>query len=218
MAHHVALLDANVVYPYALRQILLDVAERGGFEPRWSGHVMEEVGRHLKADRGLTDAEWERLASTMHHAFPSALVTGYEPQIPASLDFVRDVDDAHVVAAAMTSRCDRIVTENTRDFDVPALAGKGLRVGTSDEFLTDVLIDRETRNNVYAGLLGMRDSMRERPSIRSLLDTLWGRSRLYGLCQRINVDVTRNLGITADEIDDRAIRARMRQIEQGIGL
>lgn len=214
----IALLDANVIYPYALRQILLNVAELGGFAPRWSAHILDEVGRHLKADRGLTDGQWGRLSGAMRRSFPFATVAGYEPAMSESSRFVRDPGDAHVVAAARRARCDSIVTENLKHFDRDALAGIGIRANTTDGFLTEVFRDRRSRGDVYAGVLVMSAEMRDQPGITTLLATFLRRSRLYGLCQQINLDMTQNLDIAAPEIDERAVRARMRQIEQGIGI
>ncbi|MBL3553988.1 PIN domain-containing protein, partial [Rhodovulum sulfidophilum] len=39
------LLDACVLYPTVLREILLGVARRGGFTPLWSARILEEWAR-----------------------------------------------------------------------------------------------------------------------------------------------------------------------------
>ncbi|MGH2410731.1 MAG: hypothetical protein ACRDGS_10235 [Chloroflexota bacterium] len=54
MAVVVALLDACVLYPAALRDTLLRAALRDPYRPQWSARIMDEVSRNLREDRGLT--------------------------------------------------------------------------------------------------------------------------------------------------------------------
>lgn len=46
----VALLDANVLYPVYLRDLLLRLAQAGVYQPRWSAEILGEVARNVKAD------------------------------------------------------------------------------------------------------------------------------------------------------------------------
>lgn len=43
-------LDANVLYPPSLRDLLLTLAALDAFEPRWSDEILEEVTRNVLAD------------------------------------------------------------------------------------------------------------------------------------------------------------------------
>lgn len=56
----------------------------------------------------------------MNRAVPDCLVNGYEYLIPSI--HLPDPDDRHVVAAAIHSRCDAIVTANLEDYPSEALA------------------------------------------------------------------------------------------------
>lgn len=56
----------------------------------------------------------------MNEAVPDSLVTGYESLI-AGLD-LPDVDDRHVLAAAIHCNADAIITFNLRDFPAEKLA------------------------------------------------------------------------------------------------
>jgi len=51
----------------------------------------------------------------MNSAVPDSLVTGYE-QLVEFLE-LKDADDRHVLAAAIRSNADSIVTFNQKDFD-----------------------------------------------------------------------------------------------------
>lgn len=64
-------------------------------------------------------------------------MTGYETLIPA-LD-LPDPDDRHVLAAAITGRCDVIVTKNLQDFPNTAVRPHGIEVQHPDEFLSNHL-------------------------------------------------------------------------------
>jgi hypothetical protein len=60
----------------------------------------------------------------MNVAIPDAIVTGYEPQVDR-LD-LPDLDDRHVLAAAIRSGATSIVTANLADFPRDVLARYGM--------------------------------------------------------------------------------------------
>lgn len=62
---------------------------------------------------------------------------GVSPPIPALV--LPDPDDRHVLAAAITGRCDLIVTQNLADFPTEALAPFGIDVQHPDAFLVNHL-------------------------------------------------------------------------------
>ena len=51
MQHWKALLDANVLYPAGVRDILLRLADRGLFRPLWTAQIHDEWIRNLLSDR-----------------------------------------------------------------------------------------------------------------------------------------------------------------------
>ena len=72
-----ALLDANVLYPFTLRDTLLSIAEEGFFQPRWTDEILDEVARNLLKNLQVTPAQARRLTEQMNLAFPAARVEGY---------------------------------------------------------------------------------------------------------------------------------------------
>jgi hypothetical protein len=69
----------------------------------------------------------------MCSAFPEALVEGYEMLVPAMPTV--DPDDRYVLAAAVRSASQVIVTSNLKDFPAEALAPLGIEAQSPDTFL-----------------------------------------------------------------------------------
>jgi len=125
-------LDANVLYPFTLRDTLLRAAAAGLFQVYWSRQILEEAQRNLLAAGVMTQAQAARLEATMERAFPEAMVTGYEALIPA---MPNDEKDRHVVAAAVKSGAQVIVTSNLADFsELP----EGVEAQSPDDFLCNL--------------------------------------------------------------------------------
>ena len=72
-----------------------------------------------------------------NRAFPDALVNNYEPLID-SLS-LPDVKDRHVLAAAIKTNANVIVTNNLKDFPVEVLEPYGMSAKSADDFLTDII-------------------------------------------------------------------------------
>jgi hypothetical protein len=68
----------------------------------------------------------------MKESFKDAMVTGYEPLVPAMTNHPKD---RHVLAAAIVGRANVIVTINLCDFPTEALASYDVDVQHPDEFL-----------------------------------------------------------------------------------
>jgi hypothetical protein len=85
MTAAVVLLDANVLYPAPLRDLLLQLAFAGLFQARWSADIDGEWTRNLLAARPELASQIALTRATMHRALPDALVTGYQSRIALSL-------------------------------------------------------------------------------------------------------------------------------------
>jgi len=90
---------------------------------------MEEVSRNLATKWGLSAKKVERRQGRLRTAFPEAWVTGYEGLIPSMRN---ELKDRHVLAAAVHSGAQRIVTYNLKDFPKEQLRDFGIEcVGPS---------------------------------------------------------------------------------------
>ncbi len=120
MSHYTALLDANVLYPAPMRDVLMQLAVTDLFKAKWSEDIHREwIDALMRKEPHPDRAALERTRDLINHATRDCLMTGYEALIP-SLE-LPDPGDRHVLAAAIVGRCDVIVTQNLRDFPDEAL-------------------------------------------------------------------------------------------------
>jgi hypothetical protein len=133
------LIDACVLYPTVMREVVLGAAEAGLFSPRWSARILEEWARAARkiGPEGETIARGEIAA--LQARFPKAEVP-VRQGIEARL-WLPDVHDIHVLAAAVSCSADAIMTLNARDFPRDILAEEGLDRIDPDGFMI-VLHDR----------------------------------------------------------------------------
>ena len=127
----VAFLDACVLYPAVLRDVLLTVGKAGICQLRWSPDVLDEMQRNLEG-KGKSGAAY--LRQIMEGAFPDAMVERerYERLVPV---MTNDEKDRHVLAAAISARADVLVTFNVRHFPKDACTPYGVEVQHPDAFL-----------------------------------------------------------------------------------
>lgn len=135
-----AVLDANVLFPTILREILTDLAGAGLFAPLWSDRILTEW-RHAAARLGGDqDAVAGAEIALLRLRFPVACVSG-DGVRAIDLPFP-DPDDRHVVEAALAGDASLIVTANLRDFPLRLMTGLGLLAIHPDAFLLDLHRDR----------------------------------------------------------------------------
>lgn len=132
----VVLLDACVLYPAPLRDLLMWSATTGVISARWSAEILGEWVGNLLANRpDLKRERLERTCSEMNRAVPDAMVTGYESLV--STLSLPDPNDRHVLAAAITGGAEVVLTLNLKDFPGDQLP-EGLSAVSPDEFLCRV--------------------------------------------------------------------------------
>jgi len=133
----VVIFDACILYPFHLRNIVVQIAVDRLVDARWTDEIHDEWIRNLVANRPAIPIE--RLQITrrlMNDALPGAMVTGYQRHILAVT--LPDPDDRHVVAAGIASGATIILTWNLRDFPAREMKKHGLRTQTPDAFLVDL--------------------------------------------------------------------------------
>lgn len=127
------IIDACVLVNAALRDTLLRLAEPPHlFLPRWSKEIIAEMVRTLQAKRGLTVEQTNYLVGELEMHFEDAYVDGYEPLIDV---MTNDRKDRHVVAAAVRTNAQTIVTFNLKHFPKGALSPWNVIAQSPDDFL-----------------------------------------------------------------------------------
>jgi predicted nucleic acid-binding protein len=166
----VVVLDACVLYPAALRDLLVRLAVAGSFRALWSERILDEAFDSLAKDRpGLDPVRLLRTRALMMSALPEAMIRLTETELPVTT--LPDSDDRHVVATAQVGMADAIVTFNLRDFPDAALAPLGLKGVHPDDFALDCFV----RNpNLVRKVLNGQAAQLTRPvaTVNQLLDHL----------------------------------------------
>ncbi|MGI3165622.1 RSP_2648 family PIN domain-containing protein [Pseudooceanicola sp. 200-1SW] len=128
-----AVLDACVLYPTVMREMLLGAARAGLYQPIWSDRLLEEwalTGRKFGAE---VEAQARGEIALAQAAFPGACQKT-RPGIEDRL-WLPDPGDLHVLALAVSSSADAIVTANAKDFPRHILAEEGLSRADPDALL-----------------------------------------------------------------------------------
>lgn len=130
----IVVLDANVLYPFHLRDLLVRIALKGLYQAKWTEAILDEAFDNLRANRpDLDPARLERTRRMMCEVVRDCLVTGYEPLV-AGIE-TPDPQDRHVIAAAIRSQAQVIVTNDQTGFPSTTLEPYGIKVQTADEFV-----------------------------------------------------------------------------------
>ncbi len=129
------LIDACVLFPTVLREIVIGTAAMGVFTPLWSPRILEEW-RCAAAKLGPIDGEIAAAeVALITSQFPDASVdTSVADARGLSLP---DPDDVHVLAAAIRGGAGELLTLNIRDFPTNILAEHGILRRHPDEFLLE---------------------------------------------------------------------------------
>jgi len=132
------LYDACVLYPAPLRDLLMQLAVSDLFHAKWTDEIHEEWMRNLLENRpDLRREQLERTRDLMNAHVQDCLVTGYEELMPALP--LPDPKDRHVLAAAIRSGSNVIVTFNLKHFPENVLATHGIDAQHPDEFVKRLL-------------------------------------------------------------------------------
>jgi len=133
-------LDACVIFPTVMREMLVGLASRGLFEPLWSERILEEWVRATRRLSEGADVVARAEAAVMRDNFPDAMVKDYEQ---TGL-WLPDENDIHVLAAAIKGRAGVLVTKNLGDFPTRILSDHNILRRDPDGFMLDFLTEDET--------------------------------------------------------------------------
>lgn len=163
-------LDANLLYPFHLRNLLVQFGVDLIIRPRWTGRIHDEWMDNLVAAGRVTRERLLRTRGIMERVLPGADVPGWERRLPEVPD-LPDPDDRHVLAAALEAPAPMILTLNLRDFPAALLTPLGVAAEHPDAFLSrlckaDPEAVRASAEAAHANL------SRSAPSFEAFLDAL----------------------------------------------
>lgn len=160
---YTALIDACTLVSVWRRNLLLSLAEAEFFRIRWSEPILTETKTALIKmihDRGLDDPEGrgERAIKAMQTAFPDAMVEDFE-LIGSARFGLPDSGDEHVIAAAVKTQAQALVTENLKDFPAAILDQLNIEARSADTFIADTIALEEGR--AIAAVRKMRERLKK---------------------------------------------------------
>jgi predicted nucleic acid-binding protein len=166
----VAVYDACVLYPFHLRNVLIQCAFDGLVEARWTDDIHDEWMRNLAADtQGLSMERLEATRDRMNAALPEASVADYRSLIADIM--LPDPDDRHVLAAAIAGKASVIVTWNLKDFPARHLLPHGVTSQSPDHFLAD--LHAAFPDALISSVKRARHNLRRTtPSVEAFVDAL----------------------------------------------
>ena len=166
----VAVYDACVLYPFHLRNVLIQCAFDGLVEARWTDNIHDEWIRNLAANTHALPME--RLKATrdkMKAVLPEADVSNYRHLVP-DLN-LPDPDDRHVLAAAIAGKASIIVTWNLKEFPARDLLPHGVTSQSPDDFLSD--LHAAVPDAFISSVKSARRNLRKTtPSVEAFVDAL----------------------------------------------
>lgn len=133
------LIDACVLYPTVMREVVLAVAAKRLFEPVWSARILEEWARAAVKLGPAGEVQARAEIAMLRVAWPGAErppAPGVERRL-----YLPDENDVHVLAVAVDAGADAIMTLNARDFPRATLAGEGVDRVDPDGFLMQLWFD-----------------------------------------------------------------------------
>ncbi len=161
--------------------ILLSLADREVFDPRWTQQVIDEMRRNRPP--ALSEADIDRRISMMNRAFPDAMTAAPPPDLQDQMR--ADPKDKHVLAGAVHSESDVLVTDNLKDFDAPSSGPHAMRVEGLNQFLNRKL--EEDPERVQAALHDMLQRYKRDPrTMSALIDTMAEGQELRGFAKKLN--------------------------------
>jgi predicted nucleic acid-binding protein len=136
-----AVLDACVLYPVSLRDVLLRLAEAELYQVVWSERILGEMkGAILGKRLDIEEQKIDNMIAGMRNAFPEAEFDGWQL---LEEDMRNHDKDKHVLALAVRARADMLVTSNLKHFPPEACEPYCVEPIDPDEFLCQLLEGNE---------------------------------------------------------------------------
>lgn len=129
-----AVYDASVLYPFEIRDILMISASTREHAVYWSDQILDEWETNAVKKKAATKAQIKRLRQIMNRLHPDACLSKdrYEHLIESMKNHQKD---RHVLAVAVASKSDVLVTNNVQHFPEESVSPYNIEIQTPDEFI-----------------------------------------------------------------------------------
>lgn len=137
----VCIIDTNVLYPLWVRDVLFWFAYYDLLRLAWTDDILKEWGKVMRR-KGLSEDLISNRIKKVNNAFPEAKIEDYQSYLDC-LD-LPDKDDRHVVAAAIKSNANFIITYNLKDFPSNELSKYKIEAIDPDSIISNCIIQNES--------------------------------------------------------------------------
>ena len=127
------LLDTCILYPRILRNIFLDIASQNLFLPFWSDEIINEWKYICNKKNKEKFSELNIEILLLNARWPNSCVSINDDHL--NKIFLPDINDRHVLLAAITCKANIILTENIKDFPVGSLNKFGISPRSPESLL-----------------------------------------------------------------------------------
>ena len=148
-----AVVDANVLFPAVLRDVVLEFAMHGLLQPLWTHEILAETAAALIRTNRKTEQGASRLVADLQRVFPGSNIFGYEHL--KHMHLCADSKDEHVLGATLHSKADALVTFNLKHFPSDLFESFGIELWHPDALLTNAFDSNPQMScQALGGLLG----------------------------------------------------------------
>ena len=133
------LADTCVLFPTVMRTLLLEAAKSKNDEVFWSEKILSEWSASAKKLGELGQLQADAEISLLKANWQNSIIS-FSLELEDSL-YLPDLNDRHVLAAAIAGKCDAIITLNKKDFPRQILDQYGLNRLDPDHLILEYLKD-----------------------------------------------------------------------------
>ena len=133
------LIDTCVLFPTVMRTILLEAVKSKHDSAFWSEKILTEWSASAKKVGKLGQLQADSEISILRANWPNSIIS-FSLKLEESL-YLPDLNDRHVLAAAIAGKCDAIITLNKKDFPRQILDQYGLLRLDPDHIILEYLKD-----------------------------------------------------------------------------
>ena len=133
------LIDTCVLFPTVMRTILLEAVKLNHDSAFWSEKILSEWAASAKKVGEFGQLQADSEISILRTNWPNSVIS-FSFELEESL-YLPDLNDRHVLAAAIAGKCDAIITLNKKDFPRQILDQYGLIRLDPDHVILEYLKD-----------------------------------------------------------------------------